>query len=177
MSAPELDKLRLEREFEATAEEVFDAWTNPEVLARWWGPAPSWDSVRCAVDLRVGGGYVMRVRDPDSGTELEVGGEYREIDPPRRLVYTWCWAAGGPNPGLVTVVTVEFVALGDRTLVVLEHVGLGTEDSRTRHGEGWNAAFNRLRDAIFGDPEAGRAARLPDSGAPDRARSNDDTEG
>ena len=154
MSTPPVVKLRLEREFDATPEEVFDAWTNPEVLARWWGPAPSWDSARCDVDLRVGGGYVMRVRNPDSGTELEVAGEYREIDPPRRLVYTWVWAEGGPSPGLATVVTVEFVALGDRTKVVLEHDGFGSEDLRTRHGDGWIGAFDSLRDLIF----EGRAA-------------------
>jgi uncharacterized protein YndB with AHSA1/START domain len=151
MSTPQTATLRLEREFDAKPEEVFDAWTSPEVLRRWWGPAPSWDSTRCDVDLRVGGGYVMRVRDPESGTELEVAGEYREIDPPRRLVYTWCWAEGGPNPGLVTVVTVDFVALGERTRVVLEHAGLGSDQSGTRHTAGWNGAFDNLRDRIFGD--------------------------
>jgi uncharacterized protein YndB with AHSA1/START domain len=156
VSAPEVAKLRLEREFEATPEEVFDAWTNPEVLARWWMAWPNWDCPGCEVDLRVGGQYVLRSRDGKSGIVHAVAGEYREVDRPRRLVYTWCWQGeSGVEPGLVTLVTVDFVALGERTRVVVEHVGLGSEDSRARHGEGWNGAFDSLRERIFGDRAAG----------------------
>jgi len=156
VSAPQVAALRLEREFEATPEEVFDAWTSPEVLARWWMARPGWDCPGCEVDLRVGGRYVLAMRDSASGNVHAVAGEYREVDRPRRLVYTWCWQGeSGMHPGLVTLVTVEFVALGERTRVVLEHVGLGSEDSRTRHAEGWNGAFDSLRDRIFGERTAG----------------------
>jgi uncharacterized protein YndB with AHSA1/START domain len=156
MSAPQLDTLRLEREFEATPEEVFDAWTNPEVLTRWWAPAPTWDSPGCDVDLRVGGRYTMRMREREGAQVNAVAGEYREIDRPRRLVYTWCWEAGsGVQAGLVSLVTVEFIAVGDRTRVVLEHSGLGSEESRGRHGQGWHGAMDNLRDRIFKDRASG----------------------
>ncbi|HXP37190.1 MAG TPA: SRPBCC domain-containing protein [Solirubrobacteraceae bacterium] len=144
MSSREVATFRIERSFAAPPEDVFDAWTNPQVLERWWTVQSSQGSPRCEVDLRVGGRYVLRMRD-DSGELHVVGGEYREVDRPRRLVYTWRWEGdGGPHPGHISIVTVEFRADGDLTTVVLEHSGLASEESRTRHGAGWQAVLERL---------------------------------
>jgi uncharacterized protein YndB with AHSA1/START domain len=141
---------RLERTFAAAPEEVFDAWTNPEVLQRWWAAQPSWTSPGCDVDLRVGGRYVLRMRDDRTGELHVVAGEYREVVRPRRLVYTWCWQGeDGPDPGHVSLVTIEFHPEGDATTVVLEHSGLPSEDSRRRHGEGWRATFESLARRVF----------------------------
>ena len=119
MSAGEIATFRLERSFAASPEDVFDAWTNPKVLERWWSVQSSQGAPRCEVDLRVGGRYVLRMRD-DTGELHIVGGEYREVDRPRRLVYTWRWEGdGGPHPGHVSIVTVEFRADGGMTTVVL----------------------------------------------------------
>ncbi len=149
MSSPELDTVRLQRTLPATPEEVFDAWTSPEVLARWWGPSPTWSSPGCEVDLRVGGRYRLRVTD-DDGRVYAVGGEYREVDRPHRLVYTWCWeGANGPDPGHVSVVTVEFLGDPDGTTVVLEHRQLASEDSRSAHAAGWIGALDNLAKKIF----------------------------
>jgi uncharacterized protein YndB with AHSA1/START domain len=152
MSTPDLAPLRLERSFAATPEEVFDAWTNPSVLERWSGPAPNWSSPGCEVDLRVGGGYVLRIRDPETGAVHVVRGEYREIDRPRRLVYTWYWAGaeGAPEPH-VSVVSVEFIDAGQKTTVVLEHSGLESDESRARHGAGWAGALDNLSRRVFGE--------------------------
>ena len=149
MSASEVAAFRLERSFAATPEEVFDAWTNPDVLARWWG-RPGWSPASFDVDLRVGGGYSLRMLD-DEEKPHAVAGEYREIERPRRLVYTWRWEAGGPGLGHVSVVTVEFHSDGARTTVVLEHGGLPTEDSRLAHGSGWGGALDNLARQIFPD--------------------------
>ncbi|HEV2975029.1 MAG TPA: SRPBCC domain-containing protein [Solirubrobacteraceae bacterium] len=149
-SASEAAVVRLERTFAAPAEDVFDAWTNPDVLRRWWAARPNMTSPGCDVDLRVGGGYVLRMRDEDSGELHVVVGEYREVERPRRLVYTWAWRGdGGPNPGHVSVVAVDFVGDGERTTVVLEHSGLPDEGSRRRHGEGWRATFENLARRVF----------------------------
>ena len=156
MSAQEVAALRVEREFDASPEEVFDAWTNPEVLQRWWSPTPTGSSPGCDVDLRVGGTYTLRMRAVDGGQVNTVAGEFREIDRPRRLVYTWCWEAdSGMHPGLVTLVTVDFIELAGRTRVVLEHTGLGSEESRQRHGDGWNGAFDNLGTRVFGNRAGG----------------------
>ena len=91
----------LQRTFAASPEEVFDAWTNPEVLERWWAAQPAWTSPGCEVDLRVGGRYVLRMRDSDTGEERVVGGEYREIVRPRGDSSTPGAGPGdgGPHPG------------------------------------------------------------------------------
>jgi uncharacterized protein YndB with AHSA1/START domain len=150
LSTSELAAFRLQRTFAATAEEVFDAWTNPEVLQRWWAARPSWTSPGCEVDLRVGGSYVLRMLDSETGEVYAVGGEYREVVRPHRLVYTWCWQGDdGPHPGHVSLVTVEFRGEGDATTVVLEHSGLPSEQSRRRHGDGWRGTFANLAQRIF----------------------------
>lgn len=149
MSSRELTALRLERTFAATPEEVFDAWTSPEVLTRWWAAQPTWTSPGCEVDLRVGGRYVLRMRD-ENGRVYAVGGEYREVNRPRRLVYTWCWeGTDGPDPGAVSLVTVEFHPEADGTTVVLEHSGLASEQSRTGHETGWIGTLENLARRIF----------------------------
>jgi uncharacterized protein YndB with AHSA1/START domain len=150
MSPNGIAPLRLRHTFAATPEEVFDAWTNPVVLERWWAAQPTWDSPRCDVDLRVGGRYVLRMRDDQTGELHVVGGEYREIDRPRRLVYTWSWQGkGGPHPGHVSVVTVEFHPEGDGTAVVLEHSGLPSLESSERHAVGWAGIFDNLGRRVF----------------------------
>ena len=85
------DALRMERRFEAAPEDVFDAWTNPEVLRRWWAAAPGWETPSAEVDLRAGGRYRLTMRDPEAGAEHTVGGEYVEVRRPDRLTYTWAW--------------------------------------------------------------------------------------
>jgi uncharacterized protein YndB with AHSA1/START domain len=153
MSTSEAAVLRLERTFAASPEDVFDAWTNPAVLERWWGIGEEGSSPGCDVDLRVGGRYVLRMRDSASGEEHVVGGEYREVERPRRLVYTWSWQ-GGPDPGHVSVVTVEFRPEGDATTVVLEHAGLPDEGSRERHGAGWRGTMENLARRVLGEDGA-----------------------
>jgi uncharacterized protein YndB with AHSA1/START domain len=156
MSLSEIATLRLERTFAATPEEVFDAWTNPEVLERWWAARPAWTSPGCDVDLRVGGRYVLRMRDDESGQVYTVGGEYREVNRPRRLVYTWCWeGTDGLDPGHVSLVTVEFRADGAGTTVVLEHSKLASEESRARHSAGWTGSLDNLARRILDGGEDG----------------------
>jgi len=151
VSSREIAALRLERTFAGTPEEVFDAWTNPEVLIRWWAAQPTWTSPGCEVDLRVGGHYALQMRD-DDGKTYAVGGEYREVDRPRRLAYTWCWeGTDGPHPGHVSLVTVEFHADAEHggTTVVLEHAGLSSAESRAGHESGWIGALENLARRIF----------------------------
>jgi uncharacterized protein YndB with AHSA1/START domain len=131
---------------------VFDAWTNPEVLRRWWAVHPAGTSPECDVDLRVGGGYTLRMSDPDTGDTRVLVGEYREVVRPHRLVYTWRWEAG-PNPGHESLVTVEFVPTSAGiTTVRLEHTGFASEESRAAHGIGWSGALDSLRNRIFPAP-------------------------
>jgi uncharacterized protein YndB with AHSA1/START domain len=92
------------------------------------------------VDLRVGGRYRITMLGPD-GSERRVGGVYREIDPPAKLVYTWKWEESAMPD---SVVTVEFIDHGKSTEVVLRHDGLVDPDSRARHEHGWNGCLDNL---------------------------------
>jgi uncharacterized protein YndB with AHSA1/START domain len=151
MSATDSTTLRLERTFDAPAEDVFDAWTNPEVLRRWWAANPAWRTPVAEVDLRVGGAYRLSMEDPDAGTFYTLVGEYREITRPERLVYSWCWEEDDGHTGHVSTVTVEFVEQGERTTVVLEHSGLESSESRDRHVHGWTACLELLGARIFAE--------------------------
>jgi uncharacterized protein YndB with AHSA1/START domain len=142
--------LRLEHAFAAPPEAVFDAWTDPEVLRRWWAAEPTWTSPGCEVDLRVGGRYALRMHDDEGGIHA-VGGEFREVRRPHRLVYTWCWEGDdGLHPGHISLVTVEFLSSGEGTTVRLEHTGLASETSRERHTAGWLGVLDNLGRRVFG---------------------------
>jgi uncharacterized protein YndB with AHSA1/START domain len=141
--------LRLERTYDATPQDVFNAWTNPEVLRRWWAVDPAGRTPVADVDLRVGGRYRLSMEDPN-GTRHTVGGEYQEVVPPERLVYSWQWELDSGEPGHVSTVTVEFRADGERTNLILEHTGLVSTESREQHEHGWNACLDILGSRVFG---------------------------
>jgi uncharacterized protein YndB with AHSA1/START domain len=138
--------LRLSRRFDAPRERVFEAWTNPEVLKDWWHAGPDWDTPEAEVDLRPGGSYRLAMRDPASGQTHTLVGEYREVQPPERLVYTWTWES---NPEEMrgsegSLVTVEFVEDGDATNVEITHSGFASEEIRDLHAHGWEACLANL---------------------------------
>jgi uncharacterized protein YndB with AHSA1/START domain len=134
--------VRLERTYDASRDAVFAAWTNPDVLRRWWKADPSWTQPSVELDLRVGGGYRLSMQDPASGEVHTVFGEYREVRPPERLVYTWTWEGSGPYAGHESLVAVQFRAEGDRTTVVIEHSALLDERSRQAHAHGWSGVLD-----------------------------------
>jgi uncharacterized protein YndB with AHSA1/START domain len=140
-------ELRVERTFDATAEEVFDAWTSPEVLRRWWAPGPDWTAPLIEVDLRVGGRYRLATRNPQNGEVHTVGGEYKEIRRPDRLSYSWAWEDERFQGD--STVTVEFREQDGRTTVVLTHTGLQNDKSYGIHAYGWTEVLKSLERRVF----------------------------
>jgi uncharacterized protein YndB with AHSA1/START domain len=141
--------LRLTHRFAASRERVFDAWTNPEVLRRWWAAGEDWDTPSADVDLRPGGRYRLSMRNPDGDAVHTVGGEYTEVDRPNRLVYTWAWETGGDEKGNESLVTVEFLDAGEETEVVLTHTGLSDAQDRDNHEHGWRGCLANLERRVF----------------------------
>lgn len=148
--APDFE-LRLEQTFPAPREKVFAAWTNPEVLRRWWAAGPDWTSPLVEVDLRVGGRYRLAMSGPHTPDAQVVAGEYLEIRAPERLVYTWRWESpGAPSGDATTLVTVEFTDAGATgTTVVLTHTGFPDGGARDQHGEGWRACLANLEARVL----------------------------
>ena len=125
--------------FDAPRDVVFAAWTQPERLKQWWGPG-FFETVFAEVDLRPGGRYELLL-EPGS---MRLVGEFREVTPPGRLVYTWRWVEGVPDTR-ESLVTVEFREDGPRTEVVLVHdnfVGPGPVDM---YDQGWRSGLKKLR--------------------------------
>jgi uncharacterized protein YndB with AHSA1/START domain len=145
-AAPDPAPLRLERTFNAPAEAVFDAWTSAEVLRRWWPAGSDWETPVAEVDVRVGGSLRLVMRSPD-GEEFGGSGEYLEITPPERLVFTWTWDGHEGHEG-TQLVEVEFREQEAATTVVLTNRGLGDEESRRSHRQGWDASFDNLERVL-----------------------------
>ena len=130
--------LTITRTIKASADKVFDAWTQPEQIKRW--AAPEGVEVQEAqVDLTVGGRYHIRMLS-DEGEHNAVG-VYREVTRPTRLVYTWSWEEKDHDVG-ETLVTVEFNAQGDNTEVVVVHEGFPAAEARDGHEQGWNGCLD-----------------------------------
>lgn len=133
--------LSLTRRIAAPPARVFAAWTEPHLIARWWQPKDvTDDGVHAEIDLRVGGRYRIVMQATD-GETLDVGGEYREVEPGRRLVFTWAWHT---TPERVSLVKVAFDADGSGTLLTLTHERFFDAPARDRHEGGWHAALERM---------------------------------
>jgi uncharacterized protein YndB with AHSA1/START domain len=132
--------LRIERTFAASAEDVFDAWTSPEVMRRWFHPARDWDTPQAEVDLRVGGTVRVVMRRPD-GSQAEAHGEYTLIDRPHRLAMTWTFA---DDPSNEQRLELSFSQTEGSTTVVMVNSGISTEQRRDGQQEGWRGCLDEL---------------------------------
>jgi uncharacterized protein YndB with AHSA1/START domain len=136
--------VRIERTFAASAESVFDAWTSPEVMRRWFHCAPDWDTPEAEVDLRVGGEVRVVMRQPD-GTEVEAKGEYTLIDRPRRLVMTWTFDDDPSNEQLIDL---SFSESDGSTTVLMINSGVSTDGRRDAQDWGWRGCFDELERVL-----------------------------
>jgi len=136
--------LRMERTYRAPAQAVFDAWTSEEVLRRWFHAGRDWETTEAEVDLRVGGTVRVVMRDPQADAEYGGGGTYTEIDPPRRLAFTWLWDGNSTR----VLIELDFEETDGLTTVRFTHRGLWDEDAVRSHEGGWTTAFDNLERAL-----------------------------
>lgn len=138
--------LVVRRTIKASATRVFEAWTQPEQLRRWWGPRP----VTCSaaeVDLRPGGAYRIGNQLPD-GSVLWIHGRFEVVEPPRRLVYTWAIERLAAPATEQSRVTVRFEPRDGGTEVIVVHEHIDTEETRADHEKGWTGCLESL-EALF----------------------------
>jgi uncharacterized protein YndB with AHSA1/START domain len=136
--------VRIERTFEATAEDVFDAWTSPEVIARWFRPGRDWGEASAEVDLRVGGKVSVVMRAPD-GSDVGAGGEYTLIERPHRLVFTWTF---DDDPSNQQTIELEFTEQDGATRVVFVNSDISAEKRRDAQYEGWRACLDNMERVL-----------------------------
>ena len=136
--------LRMERTFRAPAQAVFDAWTSEEVMRRWFHADRDWETSEASVDLRVGGAVRVVMRDPAEDAEHGGGGHYTEIDPPRRLAFTWTWDRETHE----TLIEIDFKEAEGGTVVHFTHNGLLDEETLRSHEDGWSKCFANLERTL-----------------------------
>ena len=151
-------EIMIERVFDAPREQVWEAWTDPEQIKKWWGPkdftAPSIRS-----DFREGGTYLWAMKSPDGQTYWSTG-TFREIVPQERLVVTDSFAdeegnvvppsksgISGDHP-LEARVTVTFEDVEGRTKLTLHYEGMALGEHRDMAEVGWNETLDKLEALV-----------------------------
>jgi len=152
------DWIKIEREFDAPIETVWRMWTEPALFQKWYGPR-GFSIPVAEMDVTVGGTrkICMEMKTPDRSMSMWTIGVYKEVSPPRRLIYTesMCDENGTIIPpsamGMpedhpdVTEVIVDLEDLGGKTRMTMTHVGVS---EGTAGAGGWNQAFDKLGEAL-----------------------------
>src|SRR5512141_3153554 len=143
---PDDATLVLRRLLNAPRERAFKAWTSPEHIQQWMRPEPGMVVPLVCMDLRVGGKFRIQMKNPD-GEYFTAVGEFREVKPSERLVDTWDWEKDGSGTefgeveGKTSLITVEFLKMGERTEFVMTHTRFASVESRDSHARGWGRAL------------------------------------
>jgi uncharacterized protein YndB with AHSA1/START domain len=140
-------ELRLSRRYPVGVEKVWRAWTDPQALSLWFGPANTKSVTLAQLDVRPGGRYSIKFQT-DDGEEHGVSGAYEEVEPHRRLVFTWAWQS---TPERVSRVTVSLQAADGGTQLELLHEQFFDATARDNHQRGWAATLERLEAWLVSD--------------------------
>ena len=135
--------LEMARTFNAPINRVFEAFTDPAIMQKWWG-YEGVRVIRCNSDTVVGGSYLIELHAAD-GTVFIVSGTYTKVNSPTALEFTWAWHQGGER-GPETTVKMAFTSDGDKTNL---HLWQGTfTDGCTEHYKGWFGCFERVEGLL-----------------------------
>jgi uncharacterized protein YndB with AHSA1/START domain len=134
--------LEIKRVIKAPRDRVYAAWTDPAQLKQWFGP----EKVRTRdliAEVHPGGKFRWDLNNPE-GEKMTCLGEYRELEPDRKIVFTWQWDDDEDWENQTSIVTVELADCEGGTELRLRHELLPNERSRQGHTEGWNSALDKL---------------------------------
>ena len=150
MTTRPADKLSLQitRLLQAPRDRVYAAWTDPAQIVRWFGPADV-QTTNVVADARLGGELRWDLTTSD-GEAMTMRGEYRELQPNRKVVFTWRWEDDENWKGKTSIVTVELEDRDGGTELRLTHEQLPSEQSRDNHTQGWSGTLDKLQ-RLFSD--------------------------
>ena len=134
--------LQIKRLIKAPRDRVYAAWTDPVQLKQWFGPEKV-QTRDLIADARVDGKFRWDLTNPE-GEKMTCLGEYRELLPGKKIVFTWQWDGDEDWENHTSVVTVELSDRDGGTELRLTHEKLPNEESRNGHTGGWNSALDKL---------------------------------
>lgn len=144
MNTTDKPSLEVSRVIDAPRARIYEAWTDPAQLREWFGPENA-TTYELIADARVGGRFSWTLEDRDTpGERMTVFGEYLELVPERKIVFTWQWQDDSDWADVRSVVTIELSDVSGGTEVRLHHAQLPSEASRDRHHEGWTTLLEKL---------------------------------
>ena len=142
MTQAEKLSLEIKRLIKASRDQVYAAWTDPAQLKQWFGPE-NVQTHDLVADVRVGGKFRWDLSNPE-GEKMTARGEYRELQPGKKIVFTWQWEDDVDWENHISIVTVELYDRDGGTELRLTHEQLPNEESRDGHTRGWESALNKL---------------------------------
>jgi uncharacterized protein YndB with AHSA1/START domain len=137
--------LHLERLLPAPPDIVFRMHTEPELLAKWWGPK-GFSSRTIELDVRVGGVYRIEMQPPHAAS-FTLSGEFRQVDPPTRLAYTFHWDPPDPDDR-ETVAALSLRDTGTATQLTVDQGSFATNARLAVHQQGWSETLDRLHELL-----------------------------
>jgi uncharacterized protein YndB with AHSA1/START domain len=146
MIQKEKTSLEIKRLIKAPRDRVYAAWTDPAQLKQWFGPE-SVQTHDLMADARVGGKFQWDLNNAE-GEKMTCRGEYRELQPGKKIVFTWQWDDDETWENHSSVVTVELSDRKGGTELRLIHEQLPSEQSRDGHTGGWNSALDKLENFV-----------------------------
>jgi uncharacterized protein YndB with AHSA1/START domain len=135
------DELLITRTFDAPVTLVFAIWAEREHMIRWLGPK-GFTCTSLEMDFRPGGAWRACIVSAEYGKHW-MGGQYREIEQDRRIVYTFAWEDGPDQPGVETLVTVTFREQDGQTIQSFHQTPFIHVEARDSHIDGWSECFDR----------------------------------
>lgn len=142
MTTKEKTRLEISRVIEAPRDQVYAAWTDPEQLKQWFGPE-NVQTRELVADARVGGKFRWDLINSE-GEKMTCRGEFRELQPDKKIVFTWQWEDDEDWENHISIITVELYDRDGGTELRLTHEQLPNEESRDGHTRGWESALDKL---------------------------------
>lgn len=138
-----MNSIKIEHRFSQPLEKVWGAWTDPAIVKLWFGSDPNGTVLDAVLDVRIGGAFAVTFAN-ENGDEYTAQGFYQIIELHQKLLFTWGWK---DEPHIKEMVTVQFQAEGEGTLMIFEHLDIDPNSSHN-YEMGWRRTFDKLEKAL-----------------------------
>jgi uncharacterized protein YndB with AHSA1/START domain len=137
------DTILIEHEFHVNTEELWNAWTLPQLVKQWFGSDPEGIVLHAAMNVQIGGHFEVTFQNSD-GAQHTCSGMYKEVLPYDKLNFNWKWKS---EPGVESFVTIQLLSKEDYTLMQFEHAHVGFASAHN-YEKGWKDTFLKLERVL-----------------------------